>query len=387
MPTNSTQPPRAAWLVVMAVVCLLLAPATTSAQKIKPPPPPPPPPAGAILFDASTWPSAQWGMNVDGSEKRVAFLHQFMTKPVPSARVYGTDPVRHRWWLALGEVQVVGAPRTVYEVFACRPDQDGNLQQVQLTALYPFVDFHHTSGAHSYLGWSNNGTDSFVSFRGKTYGAEDAQTPANLNDPSDDLIHIFRLNFSASQIEAALTLGVDPKFGINEFSTGTLESVLEAGGDLTEWVLAYHDWSPSGKHIAYSTPWGLWVADCTVGTATHGDAKTRQIWTECRFPRWSPNGLRIAMSHDGNVWTISPDGSGAAKVLGKTRSDSYSVPVWSPDNSQLAVSHRRAKGVDSEYFLSRVPAAGGTITILTKELDPTVERRPTGWSANVVAGP
>jgi hypothetical protein len=399
--TSGTQPASAKFravlvITVAAVGLALFAPPPASAQKGGKPTEPPSP--GTVLFEGplkigtESWSGAQWGMNADGSRKTIAFTHRFYSKPLPSALVYGTDPVLDRWWLTLEEVQpvVIGEFPAVYELFACRVDPEGNLQRVQLTALHPHVTISHP-GFHPdvHFSWSNDGMDSFVSFRGRTYGLDDAETPPELQDPSDDLVHIFRLNLSGADIQAAFEQYSDPKIGIDGFTTGMIQSVLEYGDVAYPMggTLAYHHWSPNSQRLTYVMPGELWVADCSSGPVTHGDSETRKIWTECRFPQWSPDGGRIALGHDGSVWTVKPDGSGATLVLGKTRSDSYAVPVWSPDSRQLAVVYRRDKGLDPEYFVARVAASGGTATVLTKEMEPSGEKRPTGWSMNIPFNP
>ena len=53
-------------------------------------------------------------------------------------------------------------------------------------------------------------------------------------------------------------------------------------------------------------------------------------------PTWSPDGARIAFADQGDLWVISPDGTGLTRLTFVGGSAIF-TPVWSPDGSQLAV--------------------------------------------------
>jgi Tol biopolymer transport system component len=58
-----------------------------------------------------------------------------------------------------------------------------------------------------------------------------------------------------------------------------------------------------------------------------------------RFPRWSPDGKRIAFysarSGSYQVWVVDPDGSGLQQITEYT-GGTVVYPVWSPDGSRIA---------------------------------------------------
>jgi Tol biopolymer transport system component/DNA-binding winged helix-turn-helix (wHTH) protein len=86
------------------------------------------------------------------------------------------------------------------------------------------------------------------------------------------------------------------------------------------------------------------------------------------FPRWSPDGTRIAFYSDrgGNVqiWTIRPDGSGLSPVKGVSGEVVVS-PVWAPDGSRMACFDFRDMGAhiyqlgQAEQIMEALPPFGG----------------------------
>ncbi len=98
-------------------------------------------------------------------------------------------------------------------------------------------------------------------------------------------------------------------------------------------------WSPDGSKIAYtesngspevSIPSELWIADSNgankVRVLADLDGKVKKSW--------SPDGTRIVFASAGNLWLVSPDGSGLLQLTNDTaRRDDY--PDWSPDDKQL----------------------------------------------------
>lgn len=361
-----------------------------------------PPPPGTIMFDMTVnggtadWKVEQWGMKADGTGRTNAIWHRFCANSsyaMPSARVYGTDAIRDRIWLTHSDIEVTinDVTKTVRELFACRLGADGVLQTTQLTALYPHVAFHPNQ--HQ-VHWSNDGNDSFITFKGISFGADTAETPPEERDPSDNLQHIFRLNVSGLDIEAALDQGTDLKIGITDLAGGRLQSVLEVKGDaaLSEGTLSFHHSSPDGSKVVYYMTDGLWVAslDPEGAAVVHGGSSTSHVWEAAEHgvatPRWSPDGTRIAFAESGGrIRTIKPDGSGAVLVLDRTTSDSYSGPVWSPDSQHLAFQVYRFKRWTDEFYVGRAPAGGGAVTILTSGMDTSRQKSLRGWLANDAA--
>jgi Tol biopolymer transport system component len=98
----------------------------------------------------------------------------------------------------------------------------------------------------------------------------------------------------------------------------------------------YGSWSPRGDSIAFngmisSTEYGVLVMDAAgagVRLAAQGGS----------WPSWSVNG-RIAFSRDGEIWTVSPDGSGLLRVTSVATGEYDELAQWSRDGSRLAFIH------------------------------------------------
>ncbi len=98
-------------------------------------------------------------------------------------------------------------------------------------------------------------------------------------------------------------------------------------------------WSPDGSRIAYtesiSSPGDsisseLWIVDSdgTNRTMLLGDLDDKVKKS------WSHDGTRIVFSSGGNLWLISPDGSGLVQLTDDADSlDDH--PDWSPDDGQI----------------------------------------------------
>jgi eukaryotic-like serine/threonine-protein kinase len=105
------------------------------------------------------------------------------------------------------------------------------------------------------------------------------------------------------------------------------------------------DVSPDGQWLALASQEGqedLFVARPD-GTGL------RQLTNDTglhRWPRWSPDGQRIAFhsirSGAWDIWTINPDGSGLTQL---TKRAGANVPVWSPDGSRMAYTELEANRV------------------------------------------
>lgn len=110
------------------------------------------------------------------------------------------------------------------------------------------------------------------------------------------------------------------------------------------------DYSPDGKQLVFyravkaepdfpiDIGGSLWVVEVD-GSNPH------QVTTPAAAPfdwaRWSPDGSRILFGSErlqpkGALWTVSPDGSGPAKLFEDPNGGYPVQPTWSPDGSQIA---------------------------------------------------
>lgn len=106
--------------------------------------------------------------------------------------------------------------------------------------------------------------------------------------------------------------------------------------------------SPNGRHLAYESRRGLWVA------AVDGSWRRRITpaeMTDAARPRWSPRGDLIAFVRRGDVYVVSPHGTGLGRIGrdwsyesegGETRA--LANMSWSPDGRELAYVSARDGG-------------------------------------------
>jgi hypothetical protein len=83
-------------------------------------------------------------------------------------------------------------------------------------------------------------------------------------------------------------------------------------------------------------------------------------------PKWSPDGGRIAVSKDGDILTMNPDGS---NIINLTNSPDFTEnnPAWSPDGQNIVYSANR----EGQWQIYRIPSGGGEVTQLTDNGDNT----------------
>ncbi len=92
-----------------------------------------------------------------------------------------------------------------------------------------------------------------------------------------------------------------------------------------------------------------------------------------RFPSLSPNGERVIVSWNGDLWIAPSDGGEARRLTINTAYERNGV--WSPDGKKVAFSSNR-KG---NYDIYTIPAEGGTPTQLTFS---QANDYVSGWSKN-----
>jgi hypothetical protein len=333
-----------------------------------------PKPPGTIFFAVEP---EQWRMDGDGSNKRLLAPGDLMG--TPSSRQYGNG---YRWSLYVaetgqtydrvrdsnGNVIITNWPQA--EVFASRPD--GTV--VKLTSLYGDVS------AHGNLVWSNDGEDSFVSFRcwylaDAFQVAEDGSTELDSTKVRDAIV---RLPVSGAQLGTAGSW----------VPLGPADREIVVSSDSGYEGNFRHHWSPDGTQVVYvldPTPTAteqaesLWVTDLPTDQTTFLASAT---WIH--NVQWQPGGNLIAFHDSGrpSVWVIHPDGSGARILLEATPA----AFCWSPDGNHLAYQHYSRKGFrPAEYQINRYDMATGASITLTGELDKLRNKYPLAWVSNNTA--
>lgn len=78
---------------------------------------------------------------------------------------------------------------------------------------------------------------------------------------------------------------------------------------------------------------------------------------------------------------MNANGSNQRQVATNTSKMEYFPALWSPDGSQLLISTVQDKGPFNprQYQLARMPTAGGTMTVLTGDMDPQQSKTALAW--------
>lgn len=339
-----------------------------------------PVPPGTIYYaDGANYPDI-WGMKADGTGKALALPGGH--GDAPSSLVYGGD--RHRLWL--GSETIPGQFYPYYsdpaqnttervELFAYRCTPTGAIQKVQLTDLFPGIQ------PMDHCEWSNDGADSFISFKG-------IDTRAYfLSENIDDLRwSIFRIRVSGIDIDAAADAGQNLLFGIDQLEEVVTTALGNWGDDLK------HSWSPDGNQLALILRSGtsvdtedLYAKDLTTGqTRLLRDTPANNFAPDFR---WSPAGGEIVLG-TGSIETIDAStGAPIQTLLPPLRFTNYNGPRWSPDGTQLVLYGTHLKVSGYQYTIYRLPVAGGSLTSLTGDLDATTNKFPIAWVTDTPAAP
>jgi len=101
----------------------------------------------------------------------------------------------------------------------------------------------------------------------------------------------------------------------------------------------------------------------TLTMNSRGTAK-RSFFAGAYQARWSPDGTRIAFTHDfmdnDDVWVADPDGSNAVNLTNDPAADSQ--PDWSPDGQLISFISDR-NGTPSLYAMSAIDGSGVVLLI------------------------
>ena len=142
--------------------------------------------------------------------------------------------------------------------------------------------------------------------------------------------------------------------------------------------------SPDCKKLAFVVPQGDEKADLYVVPVSLKDGRTTGSavmvfsgWSKKYGGfSWSPDGTKIAVSHEGDIWMASAEGREPVQIT-KTPDDE-SEPEWSPDGNMICYEVYHS---EKERILRVIPASGSEDAV---RLDiPLASRRnPYEWSAD-----
>lgn len=360
-----------------------------------------PVPDGVIYFTYDY--DSLWGMNSDGTGKTPVI--DGTTWPVgweigdPSSLVYGPDPIEDRWFLVRrvpdnpqlydavinAEGEITSTDLALPELFAAKPDASapGGILWVQLTDTFGEVFV----ATYNDMRWSNDGADSFLSFEGKDLSG--ALSYEDLDGDGEDEILIdssvvnvannvvYRLNLTGLEIDlAGPTL---TPLQLADFDA------LDMGSRISS-----HDWSPNGQQLVVwrwsseqdpRTP--VDIVDFATGAAD-------QIIDDGAYPRWSTDGLSIALrAKNQSPWAIVDidvqDPSQQTVVAEYTSKARYGFPVWGPANSAAAgvsthlVFLEETTSRRQQRNLVQFALEGGDSVKLTTDLEAGVSKIPLSW--------
>ena len=92
-------------------------------------------------------------------------------------------------------------------------------------------------------------------------------------------------------------------------------------------------------------------------------------------PRLSPDGRRLALSAQGDIWIYEMD----RDVLTRLTFDGYSdVPVWSPDGRRIVYGSRVGGLTNDNLFVRDADGSGNAVRLLESDLP----QQPTSWSSD-----
>lgn len=138
--------------------------------------------------------------------------------------------------------------------------------------------------------------------------------------------------------------------------------------------LRWHTGSPDGRRMVFQAVGRLWIVDLPSGTPRR---LTPDSFEPFEFsPAWSPDGRWLAFTTwngpgGGHLWRVRSAGGEPEQLTRET--GEYVNPAWSPDGMEIALMRGSGASLRGQTFLNnpfyrlvRVPAAGGTMELVTE---------------------
>jgi TolB protein len=159
-------------------------------------------------------------------------------------------------------------------------------------------------------------------------------------------------------IAAASFPGANGKIAFQSFDDGGVVTINQdgTGRGLLEAGASFPSWSPDGSKLAYVKANAIWVANA------NGSGDAQVIPAPATQPAWSPDGTKIAYVENGNdnadIWVANADGTDPTRltfnpidfapcVTNPFSPEDYECPEsrspeWSPNGTKIAFSHQES---------------------------------------------